>query len=70
MALSRPDRELATMLGTLATPGGITELGLDVLRQRQGLEAWAAALDAVLGRMQGDPERGAGTGTEPNLKHQ
>jgi pyrroline-5-carboxylate reductase len=52
MALSRPDRELATMLGTLATPGGITELGLDVLRQRQGLEAWAAALDAVLGRMQ------------------
>jgi pyrroline-5-carboxylate reductase len=52
MALSRPDRELAAMLGTLATPGGITELGLDVLRQRQGLEAWAAALDAVLGRMQ------------------
>jgi pyrroline-5-carboxylate reductase len=40
------------MLDTLATPGGITELGLDVLRQRHGLEAWAAALAVVLDRLQ------------------
>ncbi|MGD9147764.1 MAG: pyrroline-5-carboxylate reductase dimerization domain-containing protein [Anaerolineae bacterium] len=53
MGLAQPDRDLADMLDTLATPGGITELGLDVLRQRHGLEAWAAALDAVLARMQG-----------------
>jgi pyrroline-5-carboxylate reductase len=53
MALAEPDRDLAAMLATLATPGGITELGLDVLHQQQGLDAWTAALDAVLARMQG-----------------
>jgi pyrroline-5-carboxylate reductase len=53
MGLAQPDRDLADMLDTLATPGGITELGLDVLRQWHGLEAWAAALDAVLDHMQG-----------------
>jgi pyrroline-5-carboxylate reductase len=54
MALAQPDQDLAAMLATLATPGGITELGLDVLRQQDGLKAWTAALDAVLRRMQGD----------------
>ena len=54
MALAKPDQDLASMLATLATPGGITEHGLAVLRQRQGLEAWVAALDAVLGRMRED----------------
>jgi pyrroline-5-carboxylate reductase len=54
MALSQPDRDLAAMLGTLATPGGITEHGLDVLRQEHGVSAWIAALDAVLSRVQTD----------------
>ena len=54
MALAKPHQDLASMLATLATPGGITGHGLAVLRQQQGLEAWVAALDAVLGRMQED----------------
>lgn len=52
MALAQPDRELADMLKTLATPGGITEHGLAVLRRQQGLAAWTAALEAVLGRLE------------------
>ena len=52
MSLAQPDVELSAILDTLATPGGITEHGLDVLRQQQGLTAWTEALDAVLGRMQ------------------
>ena len=54
MALSHPDQELASLLRALATPGGITEHGLDVLHRHQGLEAWTEALDAVLERMNGD----------------
>jgi pyrroline-5-carboxylate reductase len=51
MALARPHQDLATMLDTLATPGGITEYGLDVLHQRQGLAAWTEALDAAFDRL-------------------
>jgi pyrroline-5-carboxylate reductase len=54
MALHHPDQELAAMLGTLATPGGITEHGLRTLRRDGGLTAWTEALDAVLTRMGGD----------------
>jgi pyrroline-5-carboxylate reductase len=52
MALAQPDQDLAAMLATLATPGGITEHGLAVLHRQRGLEAWVAALDAALDRMQ------------------
>jgi pyrroline-5-carboxylate reductase len=38
-------------LDALATPGGITETGLKVLRRQQGLPAWSEALDAVLRRL-------------------
>jgi pyrroline-5-carboxylate reductase len=55
MALARPDQELSAMLDALATPGGITERGLRVLHERQGLAAWTEALDAVLDRMWGEP---------------
>lgn len=51
MALRHPDQELAAMLDTLATPGGITEHGLRILRRGGGLTAWAEALSAVLARM-------------------
>jgi len=54
MALSHPDQELASLLRALATPGGITEHGLDVLHRQQGLAAWTQALDAVLERMNDD----------------
>jgi pyrroline-5-carboxylate reductase len=53
MALAQPDRELADMPATLATPGGITEHGLDVLQRHHGLAAWTDALEAVLGRLEG-----------------
>jgi len=51
MALAQPDQELSTMLDALATPGGITEHGLRILHERQGLTAWTEALDAVLDRV-------------------
>jgi pyrroline-5-carboxylate reductase len=54
MALERPDEELASMLGTLATPGGITAHGLEILRRQQGLVAWTEALQAVLDRLDND----------------
>jgi pyrroline-5-carboxylate reductase len=54
MGLDRSD-SLAEMLDALATPGGITEHGLSVLRQQRGLTAWAEALDEVLGRMRSGP---------------
>ncbi|MHA2295906.1 MAG: NAD(P)-binding domain-containing protein [Candidatus Hodarchaeales archaeon] len=57
MNLSQPDMDLGVVLNTLATPGGITEQGLNVLHQQQGLTAWVKALEAVLIRMhdnQGD----------------
>jgi pyrroline-5-carboxylate reductase len=47
MALSRPEEELSSMLKALATPGGMTEQGLAVLRGKQGLAAWTEALDTV-----------------------
>jgi pyrroline-5-carboxylate reductase len=55
VALAQPDQDLAAMLDALATPGGITEHGLNVLHQRGGLAAWIEALEAVLARIGGDP---------------
>jgi len=54
MALAQPDQDLAAMLDTLATPGGITERGLNVLHQRGGLAAWTEALEAVLSHLRSD----------------
>jgi pyrroline-5-carboxylate reductase len=48
MALAQPNQDLAAMLDT---PGGITEYGLNVLHQRQGLAAWTGACNAVLSRL-------------------
>jgi pyrroline-5-carboxylate reductase len=54
MALAHPDQDLAAILDTLATPGGITEHGLNILHQRQGLAAWTEALEAVFSRLRRD----------------
>jgi pyrroline-5-carboxylate reductase len=40
------------LLRSLVTPGGITELGLGVLKERGATDAWTAACDAVLARLQ------------------
>lgn len=51
MVLARPDLDLAAMIETLATPGGITALGLEVLDDRGAWAAWRAALAAALARI-------------------
>ena len=59
MALAQPDKPLPELLRELATPGGITERGLDVLRRRGGLAPWREAMDAALeaSRSRGVPEK-------------
>ncbi|MFX1507688.1 MAG: pyrroline-5-carboxylate reductase dimerization domain-containing protein [Promethearchaeota archaeon] len=47
MALKEPKRSLRDILDTLATPGGITKQGLDVLHQEECIEVWSKALNAV-----------------------
>ena len=51
MGLNRPQESLADLLDSLATPGGITRYGLEKIRDRNGFEAWLAALDAVADKM-------------------
>jgi pyrroline-5-carboxylate reductase len=51
MALAQPEADLNSLLATLATRGGITELALGILRRGDGLRAWPASLDAVLLRL-------------------
>ncbi len=52
MALGQPG-DPRSVLASLATQGGITELGLGILARGDGLAAWPAALDAVLARLAG-----------------
>lgn len=51
MVLARPDRPISEMLGSLATPGGLTELGLDIFRDSKALARWSEACEAVLHRL-------------------
>ncbi len=51
MIVDRPDTPIAEMLDSLATPGGITRHGLDLLEDRGALSAWAEACQSVLERL-------------------
>lgn len=51
MALRDPETPLPDILATLATPGGITRLGLDALDERGALAAWSDACEIVLARL-------------------
>ena len=51
MVLAEPDRPIDDMIGTLATPGGITELGLHHLHEAGALAPWSSACAAVLARL-------------------
>jgi pyrroline-5-carboxylate reductase len=51
MALNDPSMEISNILEPLITPRGITEQGLNILHQQQGLTAWTDALEAVLERL-------------------
>ena len=54
MILKNPGEPLSVMLEELATPGGITELGLKDLESARALEAWPAAAEKVLARLRGE----------------
>ena len=49
--LQRVDAPLAEIAAGVATPGGITQLCLEVLKTGNGLGQWDTALDAVLVRL-------------------
>jgi pyrroline-5-carboxylate reductase len=51
MGLMNPEQELSKLLDSLATPGGITRHGLEVLEEEGSLRGWSRAMDAVLERM-------------------
>lgn len=51
--VAETDRPMQTLIGELVTPGGITELGLDVLAKEGQPQAWQAACGAVFQRLSG-----------------
>lgn len=53
MVRHRPEVSVEHMLAELATPGGVTRLGLDVLARHEALDAWDAAWRAVHDRLRG-----------------
>jgi pyrroline-5-carboxylate reductase len=59
MAANQKEQPLADLVARLATPGGITELGLGMLDAAGAPDAWHEACDAVLARLraqaQGSP---------------
>jgi pyrroline-5-carboxylate reductase len=50
MSGKEPDKEIENIVDSLATKGGVTELGLDVFEQNSGFDVWHEALDAVYKR--------------------
>jgi pyrroline-5-carboxylate reductase len=54
MLLADPSRALPEIVASLATPGGITEKGLESLEAEGALAAWGRALDAALRRTRGE----------------
>ncbi|MFX1256009.1 MAG: NAD(P)-binding domain-containing protein [Promethearchaeota archaeon] len=53
MSLDQSDQEITAILETLTTKGGITQYGLKILNQRNGLIAWKDALEAVFEKLCG-----------------
>lgn len=51
--IAETDRPMDALIEELVTPGGITELGLDVLAREGQPQAWHAACGAVLERLSG-----------------
>ena len=56
MARHQKDASLADIWETLATPGGISELGARVLEDEDAFAAWSKALDAVTKKMRNPDE--------------
>lgn len=53
VARDQSDMSLDEIWKTLATPGGISELGAEIINQSGGLASWSRALEAVNKRMKG-----------------
>src|SRR5262249_3605852 len=51
MVAGETERALPDLVASLATPGGITELGLGVLDEAGAQQAWQDACEAVLAKM-------------------
>jgi pyrroline-5-carboxylate reductase len=51
LGLATPEKELASLLNELATPGGITHQGLALLEERESFVAWSQALEVILHRL-------------------
>lgn len=51
MALHHPQRPISDLLDSLATPGGVTRLGLETLERTGSLDAWVEAMEQVLQRL-------------------
>lgn len=56
--IAEKDQPMETLLAELVTPGGITELGLDLLAARGQPEIWQEACGAVFTRLTGKPPQG------------
>jgi len=48
----RPDRDPKATLTSLATPGGITEVGLKTLEEANALAPWRDAMAAAVAKLQ------------------
>jgi pyrroline-5-carboxylate reductase len=53
--IAEKDQSMEEMLTELVTPGGITELGLQVLADRGQPQAWQEACEAVLSKLTAEP---------------
>lgn len=51
MSLAQSEHSMSLILESLATKGGITEQGLLILKEENGLKAWSNALQAVLNKL-------------------
>jgi len=51
LSLTQKSPDLHHLLKTLTTPGGITELGLEVLKEKKAISNWNDALNAVLNKL-------------------
>lgn len=53
VAREQDDMSLSDIWQTLATPGGISEQGADIISKKEGLSSWSNALTAVNNRLKG-----------------
>ena len=57
MVLKDPETDQKAILDTLATPGGITKQGLEILSQGHGFATWKESLNVVHNRLSTNPKK-------------